>query len=405
MSRRNRVAAAAVVAACTVVLPAATAHADGLPCDQYDAACANALPRTDFYDAPSDGPHGGPGTLLRAERFFGYDLDDGVSATRILYRSRGAGTRDAAVSGVVLVPSGPRPAGGWPVIAYGHGTTGVATKCAPSLMSDLYHGSQLSALLRKGFAVVATDYAGLGGTGAHELVEKNTQAHNILDALPAARAAVPGLSRRWVAYGHSQGGTAVMGVAELMHKQRDPGYLGTVSTAPASQLTQMVDSIAHNPYASGFLPLLVAGVHAAHPAMHEADILSERARRLYPVVEHSCLNSALGAYAGLTGPDLVKADYLKNPYLSEYLQAGEPTGRAVRGPVLLLQGDADTLVKPEYTAALAHSLSGGQAAVQYRTYPGLAHDTLPGTTTGIDDGAMPDILNWIGDRFAAPRTG
>jgi hypothetical protein len=54
-------------------------------------------------------------------------------------------------------------------------------------MADLYHGSQLSTLLRKGFAVVATDYAGLGGPGDHELMDKDTQAHNILDALHAAR--------------------------------------------------------------------------------------------------------------------------------------------------------------------------------------------------------------------------
>jgi hypothetical protein len=45
--------------------------------------------------------------------------------------------------------------------------------------------------------------------------------------------------------------------------------------------------------------------------------------------------------------------------------------------------------------------------VDYRTYPGLGHDTIPGQITGIDDGAMPDILSWITDRFAgrsAPST-
>ncbi|MBO2463470.1 prolyl oligopeptidase family serine peptidase [Actinomadura sp. LCR2-06] len=72
------------------------------------------------------------------------------------------------------------------------------------------------------------------------------------------------------------------------------------------------------------------------------------------------------------------------------------------GPVLLLQGQADTVVTPAMTDQVAHALHRTGSTVDYRTYPGLGHDTYPGQISGIDDGAMPDILAWIADRFSVP---
>jgi pimeloyl-ACP methyl ester carboxylesterase len=79
----------------------------------------------------------------------------------------------------------------------------------------------------------------------------------------------------------------------------------------------------------------------------------------------------------------------------------------VAGPILLLQGEADTVVPPELTASVAASLCEHGATPEYRTYPGLVHDAWPGGPLGINDGAMPDILTWVADRFdgkPAPTT-
>jgi predicted esterase len=73
--------------------------------------------------------------------------------------------------------------------------------------------------------------------------------------------------------------------------------------------------------------------------------------------------------------------------------------------VLLLQGGSDYAVPMQFTNHVAAQLCDGGAAVDYRTYPGLGHDTLPGVQTGIDDGAMPDILSWVADRFAGKPAG
>ncbi len=399
--RRALVAVAVVVA--PVLADGIDVRADGLPCDQYDPTCANALPRSSFYDAPSPLPPGPAGQLIRSERMVsGYQLPPGFGAVRILYRSRGAEGRSVAVSGVVLTPPGVPPPGGWPVVAYAHGTSGVATDCAPSLMTDLYHGSQLISLVRAGFAVVASDYAGLGGPGHHELLDKEIQARNVVDALPAARHAVPQLSRRWVAYGHSQGGTAVLGVAELMRRQPDRGYLGTVATSPASDLAAVLERTATDPYAAGFVALVVAGARAADPHLPVDRILTPTAAQRLPIVEHACLNAVIGAYADLTDAALVEPGFARERHLARYLRSSEPRP-VVRGPLFVAQGDADTLIPPAATDGLAARYCARHVDIEYRRYPGLAHDTVGGSL-GIDDGAMPDIVAWIAARFAGAPT-
>src|SRR5580658_2939446 len=187
---------------------------------------ADALPRTAFFETPSL-TASKPGDLLRQETFAGYALPSGASAVRILYHSKSADGLDVATSGVVLIPSGTAPAGGWPVIAWAHGTTGVARMCAPSLQKDVAYGEEgLMPMVRAGFAVVATDYHGLGTIGPHEYVNKVAQGHDVIYSIPAARAAVPSLGRKWAAVGHSQGGLAAWSVAEMETGLHDPDYVG-----------------------------------------------------------------------------------------------------------------------------------------------------------------------------------
>jgi len=175
---------------------------------------ADALPRTAFYDTPSLAGSKA-GDLLRKEKFTGYAIPRGATAMRILYHSLSADGADVATSGVVLIPPGEPPSGGWPVIAWAHGTSGVARMCAPSLEKDMEYGEEgLMPMVRAGFAVVATDYHGLGTQGPHEYINKTAQARDVIYSVPAAHAAVPSLGRRWVVIGHSQGGITAWSVAE-----------------------------------------------------------------------------------------------------------------------------------------------------------------------------------------------
>src|SRR5277367_2755594 len=204
------------------LLPLSVPADDVLPNSRAEALSMEAkvaLPLTPFYEPPQPFEKASPGTLIRSEPFVGYSVPKGARAIRILYHSRALNGDDIAASGVVLIPAGTAPQGGWPVIAWAHGTSGVARMCAPSLMKDMEYGEEgLMPMVAAGFAVVAADYAGLGTPGPHQYDNKIAHANDVVYSVPAARAAVPSLGRRWAAIGHSQGGVAVWGVAELEAK-------------------------------------------------------------------------------------------------------------------------------------------------------------------------------------------
>ncbi|MGH9548286.1 MAG: alpha/beta hydrolase family protein, partial [Terriglobales bacterium] len=146
------------------------------------------LPLTSFYSTPNPLPRGQPGELIRAAEFDEYQLPEGVSAFRILYHSRSASGTDVVASGVVLTPDQASPAGGWPVIAWAHGFTGIARHCAPSLMRNLNEGPFLSMYVKLGYAVVATDYVGLGTDFRNASVDLQSDAADVIDSIAAARA-------------------------------------------------------------------------------------------------------------------------------------------------------------------------------------------------------------------------
>src|SRR6516162_6147873 len=101
--------------------------------------------------------------------------------------------------------------------------------CAPSLLKDMEYGEEgLMPMVRAGFAVVATDYHGLGTDGPHQYINKTAQGRDVIYSIPAARAAVPSLGKKWVVVGHSQGGTSAWSVAEMQYTLKDPTYLGAI---------------------------------------------------------------------------------------------------------------------------------------------------------------------------------
>ena len=74
-----------------------------------------------------------PGTLLSVEPQQPSSLLSNADKRFVVnYRSRGVKGEPIVASGFILLPKGKVPKGGWPVLAWAHGTTGVADTCAPS---------------------------------------------------------------------------------------------------------------------------------------------------------------------------------------------------------------------------------------------------------------------------------
>ena len=64
------------------------------------------------------------------------------------------------------------------MVAWAHDTVGLADKCAPSWSGKTEssaHWNDITPWLRKGYAVVASDYAGLGVEGALPDLQTNHQ--------------------------------------------------------------------------------------------------------------------------------------------------------------------------------------------------------------------------------------
>ena len=119
-------------------------------------------------------------------------------------------------TGVVVSPRGISARGWLPVISYAHGTVGVADQCAPSSSVPLERtATHLGHWLEQGYAVVTTDYVGLGTPGVHPYLDGRSAAHSVVDMVRAARAVDDDLSSAWVAMGQSQGGQATMFTASL----------------------------------------------------------------------------------------------------------------------------------------------------------------------------------------------
>ncbi|WP_067976184.1 hypothetical protein [Mycolicibacter icosiumassiliensis] len=120
-------------------------------------------------------------------------------------------------TGLVWLPHGPPPASGWPVVTYGHMTTGGSDRAAPSLATPGHPESRrihqgdafVSRLATAGAVVLQPDYEGLGSPGPHPYLRGVSLGRSVRDLLTWARGRWP-LDGRWISAGHSEGALAAM---------------------------------------------------------------------------------------------------------------------------------------------------------------------------------------------------
>ncbi|HLY56451.1 MAG TPA: lipase family protein [Stellaceae bacterium] len=356
------------------------------PPDQVIAAeAAGRLPASPFYHVAPDDVKGGPGALIRSEPVTDYTLPPGVTAVRFVYL---AGMTPA--SGVVLVPPGTPPAGGWPVIAWAHGTTGVARICAPSEARDLASPSP-AAMAAAGYAVVAPDYVGLGPEGRHAYLNKPSHARDIVNALPAARAAVASLGRKWVVDGHSQGGLAAWGAAEMA--KDDPDFLGAVVVSGATDLAALSDLEAH-PGGAALLPYLAFGIKVRLPLFKVGDMIREPALERFAIVtSKGCLALDAATFGPLPWRSFIKPGWTKSPMVQQYFSESTVGEDPVDRPMLVIAGGGDNIVPIAVTKAVVAKACTHHLPIEFRAYPALDH-------VQSMDQTLKEQLAWIADRFA-----
>ena len=157
------------------------------------------------------------GRLIKQEKMRGEMLLPSSSqGVRFLYSSTSGLNPEnlVAVSGAVFLPKGEPPKNGWPLLSWSHGTVGIADKCAPSWDGyPEFHRNYLSRWLDAGFAIVASDYEGLGVEGTHPYLATRPAAFSNLDAIRAVRSAGFPVSSDVFLLGQSQGAAAALATA------------------------------------------------------------------------------------------------------------------------------------------------------------------------------------------------
>ena len=160
----------------------------------------------------------------------------------------GAQTR---ATSLLFVPRGKPPVGGWPIVAWAHGTTTSGQKaCAPSLTpldvdggitrygSTSNYAYQIGELVNAGYAVVAPDLEGLGpdATVRHPYYDEASFARSLLASVRAAREADATLSNRYAVVGHSEGGHGAIDIDRHAHEAPELKLVGIVALAPFTSI-------------------------------------------------------------------------------------------------------------------------------------------------------------------------
>lgn len=381
-----------LLSGCAVVVPVA---------GQVQGALAAAMRGSDPQPMVIADPGTGSGSIVSAETMPNLPIQvrlSGVNAARVVYRSVQPGVGEREVSGTVFTPSGAAPEGGWPVISYAHGTTGIEQACAPSRSASLLGASALvQGYTTAGFAVAITDYEGLGHPGNHAYLDNITAGYDVIDAVRAVRTVFPDVGTQWAAFGGSQGGGAAWAANELADSYApELDLVGAVALAPGANMVGLVDKAIAGTLTDDQGPLLqwvLESLARRDPALNLDDYRSGEAAQDWAALT-GCTPDKAGAREDavnrLGDKDFApKSDAAADSLRRALGAMAVPQGPA-SAPMLVAYGDADTYIDAAWTdAALARACGYGDVITIDRQ-AGRGHGDVNG-----------DAVNqWIGDRFA-----
>ena len=296
------------------------------------------------------------------------------------YKMLGVNGQEVQATALVFTPRTAAPVGGWPIVVWAHGTTGVADQCAPSRSAvDFNVRTMITQLLAAGYVVVAPDYEGLGepsGKELHPFLNLKSESYAITDAVVAARNYLGSkVSKQWMAVGHSQGGHAALGAAQYAVRA-NLDYKGTVAVAPASNLKtifntgqQLVanlpakDQVSTLASLNTYAALITAGMQGQSSPPTYAQVFQSNAATIAAQAETVCagplgvdFGTKMGAAAATTNSlsgYLTQSNFMQVPAITTFLSTtSQPLSVKVTTPVKIYQGGKDTTVPANATADL-----------------------------------------------------
>lgn len=331
-----------------------------------------------------------PGQLIQHEEMDPTKLPQGAShGVRILYSANNGMKKGdlVTVSGQVLFPKGKPPAGGWPVVAWEHGTTGIADVCAPSWRGySSRDKAYLSRWLSEGFVVVATDYQGLGTPGPHPYLFYRPEGYSVLDGLRASLKGFPDEIRNWIVLvGQSQGSGAALGAAWLapsyaaelnIHGVVATGLVTGFAVPPGARHAPIPEVYTDaSKMDSAFAMLRVEGSdQSLQPETDSHTVMTSAGHHMSQIARHACLHDLFDKADQLK----VQSSALFNEKLSAF-EAGHDAAFTIPNakisfPVFAGTGlaDGEAGVNGQYNAVAAMCDAGTH--VLWKRYPGMTHN-------------------------------
>lgn len=338
------------------------------------------------------------GRLISAEPI--RDTPAGVQAWQIRYWTSNQSGQSFQVTGIVAAPREAVPPRPRRVLAWTHGAWGVAEKCAPSLSANFFAASAGMDAVRQGYIVVAPDYIGLASPSMHPFLVGGDTAHAVLDAVRAARA-IPGAGagNDFAVWGESQGGHAALWTAIAAR-----GYapdLRLVATAAAAPPTDLAANLREGSDKNARALLLSFTLHSWSELYgFSLDPIANRTNQgiIHRLAQNNCVSldkkPKLGTILGI----VTVARATKNKDIAtiepwgSFARANSVDPARVPGPLLIAQGDKDTIVAPAVTRRFAKAVCRQRTKLRWIEMRGTEHGA------SARDSAI-ETLAWIGARF------
>lgn len=334
-----------------------------------------------------DGSVPAPGALIASKPMTPALSVAGASqAYRILYSTTNQHDSPAVSTAAVFVPHGVAPVGGWPVIAWAHGTVGLGDDCTPSAQPRSERDNEyLSHWLDQGYVVVGSDYTGLGTPGLMSYLNSVATAHAIIDSVIAAHHLDLPLSPKWALVGQSQGGAAAVASARWATEFSEGtglDYRGVVATGTPANIDDVVITAGPNmklppelgPIASAYTAYILAAFREIRPDVNS--VLAPAGLAAATKAETLCTHPLSDALVGLRPQQFFTAPLASLPGIRQAL--ADFMGTPVTGydrPIFLGVGLKDRDVPPSSTLKFADQLKANGQDVTLKIYPDDDHSS------------------------------
>ncbi|WP_434277866.1 alpha/beta hydrolase family protein [Acinetobacter sp. CE-15] len=347
------------------------------------------------------------------------------------YKMKGIKGQETQATALVFTPKTEPPAGGWPILAWAHGTVGVGDDCAPSrnrliveggFLPDVHTQKMIDSFVQAGYVVVAPDYEGLGEPSEnepHPFLNLKSEAYSITDAVVATKSWLGNkASNKWAVAGLSQGGHAALGAAQYAARA-NMDYKGAVAISPANNL-EMIESISDMNLTGrtllgqilGYSVLdtltayMAASMKSAYPTepvysivfKSPTDKVAEKAESECILGMANSLSNAMFAHLreneNLENYPRKNAGYTQHPIVRQFLDKDfPPLQTVVKTPIIIYQGDLDRVVLPLATDALVAQARALTTEIDYRKGPDWDH--VGAFTANVDNGQLIEDIKTL----------